>query len=166
MHASGFLQGAPMHAKARELFERFKPRIPFALTTVELPWLRSRIVRGREIGWEHLAAACSIPLAFPPMRIGGRRYVDGGFRAGLPLWAAEELGATSALALNVLNTVEFKVLKVLLWRKHGGENLRVQRLEPSRRLGSLRQAVVWNASNIERWIAQGEDDARRISITI
>ena len=66
--------------------------------------MRSRIVRDSEIRWEHLAATCSIPLAFPPMRIGGHLYVDGGFRAGLPLWAAEELGASSALALNVLNT--------------------------------------------------------------
>ncbi len=166
LHATGFLQGEPMHAKSRELFERFKPRIPFALTTVELPWMQSRIVRDRDIRWEHLAATCSIPLAFPPMRIGKQAYVDGGFRAGLPLWAAEELGATSALALNVLNTVEFRMLHVLLWRKSGGGNLKVQCLEPSRRLGSLKQAMVWNANNIVRWMAQGEDDARRISITI
>ena len=155
-----------MHAKARELFERFKPRVPFALTTVELPGLRSCIVRDSGIRWEHLAATCSIPLAFPPMRIGDRLYVDGGFRSGLPLWAAAELGAASALALNVLNTVEFRVLQGLLWRKRGGGNLTVQCLEPSRRLGSLKQAFIWHPNNIERWIAQGEEDARRISITI
>jgi len=166
LHSTGFLQGEPRHAKARELFERFKPRIPFALTTVELPSMRSRIVRASEIRWEHLAATCSIPLAFPPMPIDGRMYVDGGFRAGLPLWAAEELGATGALALNVLNTVEFRVLQVLLRRKRAGRNLQVQCLEPSRRLGSLKQAMLWNPNNIERWIRQGEDDARRISITI
>jgi len=166
LHSSGFLQGEPMQAKARELFERFKPRIPFALTTVELPWMRSRIVRGSEVRWQHLAATCSIPLAFPPMRIGEHLYVDGGFRAGLPLWAAGELGAASALALNVLNTVEFRVLKVLLWRQRSAGNLKVQCIEPSRRLGSLKQAIIWNANNIERWMAQGESDARRISITI
>jgi len=165
-HPTGFLQGEPMHAKSRELFERFKPRIPFALTTVELPWMRSCIVRDRDIRWEHLAATCSIPLAFPPVRIGEHLYVDGGFRAGLPLWAAEELGADSALALNVLSTVEFRVLQVLLWRRRGGGNLKAKCLEPSRRLGSLRDAMAWNANNIERWMAQGEEDARRISITI
>jgi NTE family protein len=166
LHSTGFLRGEPMHAKSRELFERFKPRVPFALTTVELPWMRSCIVRDSEIRWEHLAATCSIPLAFPPMRVGEHLYVDGGFRAGLPLWAAEELGATGALAMNVLNTVEFRVLQVLLWRKRVEGNLKVQCLEPSRRLGSLKQAFIWNANNIERWMAQGEEDARRISITI
>jgi NTE family protein len=165
LHATGFLNGAPLRAKARELFERFRPRIPFALTTVELPSLRSRIVRDSEMTWEHLAATASIPLAFPPMEIGGRRFVDGGFRAGLPLWAAEELGADDALALNVLNTVEFRVLQVLLWRRRRIGRLRVKQLEPSRRLGSLREAMQWNPNNIERWIAQGEEDARRSGIT-
>ena len=166
MHSTGFLQGGPMHAKSRELFERFKPRIPFALTTVELPWMRSCIVRDSQIRWEHLAATCSIPLAFPPVRIGEHLYVDGGFRAGLPLWAAEELGATGALALNVLNTAEFRVLQVLLWRKRTAGKLKVQCIEPSHRLGSLKQALTWNPNNIERWMAQGEEDAMRISITI
>ena len=77
---------------------------------VEVPSLRSRIVRETEITPLHLAASCSIPFVFPPVKIDGRYYVDGGFRAGLPLWAAEELGATRAIALNVLNTVEFRVL--------------------------------------------------------
>ena len=166
LHPTGFLKGEPLNKKARELFERFKPRIPYALTTVQVPSMRSCIVRDSEIRWEHLAATCSIPFAFPPVRIDGQLYVDGGFRAGLPLWAAEELGATSALALNVLNTVEFRVLQVLLWRKRPSGTVRVQCLEPSRRLGSLKQAVEWNANNIARWMAQGEEDARRNSITI
>ena len=63
--------------------------MPFALTIVELPRLRSLIVRDRDISWQH-PAACAIPFGFPPVEIAGRRYVDGGF-AGLPLWAAEEL---------------------------------------------------------------------------
>ncbi|MEO8595577.1 MAG: patatin-like phospholipase family protein [Candidatus Solibacter sp.] len=166
LHASGCLKGAPLHAKARDLFAKFKPRIPFALTMVELPSLRSRIVRDRDITWEHLAATASIPGGFPPVSIGGHLYVDGGFRAGLPLWAAEELGAERALALNVLNTPEFRVLQVLMRRKRASHKLRVTCLEPSRRLGSLRQAICWNPNNIECWMAQGEEDARRISFTM
>ncbi len=166
LHATGFLQGEPLHAKARELFERFSPRVPFALTTVELPWLKSHIVRDRDITWQHLAACCAVPLAFPPVEIGGRLYVDGGVRAALPLWAAEELGARRALALNVLNTPGFRLLHHVMRGRRAGNSLEVVRIEPSRRLGRLRDAVRWNAANIERWIAQGEQDAKCIASSI
>ena len=166
LHATGFLDGAPLRAKARELFERFSPRVPFALTTVEVPSLRCHIVRDREITWQHLAACCSIPLAFPPVEIGGRRYVDGGFRARLPLWAAEELGATRAVALDVLNTPGFRLLGRVMRGRRASGSLEVVRIEPSRRLGSLRDAVSWRAGNIERWIAQGEQDAQCIASSI
>jgi NTE family protein len=161
LHATGFLQGEPLRAKARELFERFQPRVPFALTTVEIPWLRCHIVRDRDITWQHLAASCAIPCAFPPVEIGGRHYVDGGFRGALPLWAAEELGATRAVALNVLNTPVFRLLHRAMRQRRAGGSLEVIRIEPSRRLGSLYDAVRWTAGNIERWIAQGEQDAKR-----
>jgi NTE family protein len=168
LHPTGFLQGAPLRAKARELFERFQPRVPFALTTVELPWLKPHIVRDRDITWQHLAASCAIPAAFPPVEIGGRRYVDGGLRGGLPLWAAHELGATRAVALNVLNTSGFRLLHRVMGRKSAAVSLEVVLIEPSRRLGRLRDAVRWSAGNIQRWIAQGEQDAKCIlsSITI
>ena len=69
LHSTGFLQGAPLRAKARDLFQQFQPRVPFALTIVELPSLRSRIVRDRDITWQHLAACCAIPFGFPPVEI-------------------------------------------------------------------------------------------------
>ena len=166
LHATGFLRGEPLHAKARELFERFSPRVPFALTTVEIPSLRCHIVRDRDITWRHLAATCAIPAAFPPVEIGGRRYVDGGLRAGLPLWAAQELGATRAVALNVLNTPAFRLLHRVMRGRRAGVSLEVVLVEPSRRLGSLHDAVRWSAGNIQRWIAQGEQDAKCIASSI
>ena len=166
LHATGLLQREPLHAKARELLERFQPRVPFALTTVELPALRCHIVRDSEITWQHLAACCAIPFGFPPVEIAGRRYMDGGLRAGLPLWAAEELGATQAVALNVLNTPGFRLLHRVMCGKCAGPSLQVVRIEPSSRLGSLRDAVCWSAGNIERWIAQGEQDAKCIVSSI
>jgi NTE family protein len=166
LHATGFLRGEPLRAKARELFERFQPRVPFALTTVELPWLKRRIVRDQDIAWQHLAASCAIPAAFPPVEIGGRRYVDGGLRGGLPLWAARELGATRAVALNVLNTPGFRLLHFAMGGKPAGTRMEVALIEPSRRLGRLRDAVRWSAGNIERWIAQGERDAKCIASSI
>ena len=163
LHAAGFLRGEPLHKRARELFERGKPKMPFALTMVEIPSLRSRIVRENEITPLHLAASCAIPLGFPPVKIDGRYYVDGGFRAGLPLWAAEELGATQAIALNVLNTVEFRMLGRLLWKQSARGTMKVKLLEPSERLGALRDAVVWDAEHVRRWIALGERDATRFA---
>jgi NTE family protein len=159
LHATGFLRGEPLHAKARELFERFSPRVPFALTMVELPWLQCRTVRGGEISSLHLAATGAMPVAFPPVKIGGRRYVDGGLRGGLPLHVAEKLGATRALALNVLSTPGFRLLHRVMGGERPSAALEVVRLEPSRRLGPVRDAVRWRAGNIERWIALGEEDA-------
>jgi NTE family protein len=166
LHATGCLRAEPLHEKARELFARFHPRMPFALTIVEVPSLRSRIVREKEVGPLHLAASCAIPFGFPPVKIDGRYYVDGGLRAGLPLWAAEELGATSAIALNVLNTPEFRMLGRLMWKKRARGDMKVTLLEPSQRLGALRDAVVWDPVRIRRWIAQGEQDATRIASSI
>src|ERR1039457_1113166 len=152
LHATGFLQGEPLRAKARELFERFQPRVPFALTTVEIPRLRCHIVRDGDITWQHLAASGAIRCACPPVEIGGRHYVDGGMRGALPLWAAQELGATRAVALNVLNTPVFRLLHRSMLQRTAGASLEVVRIEPSRRLGRLRDAVTWSAGNIERGI--------------
>jgi predicted acylesterase/phospholipase RssA len=149
---------------ARELFDLYRPRMPFALTIVELPSLRCHIIREDQVTWRHLAASCAIPFGFPPVEIDGRFYVDGGFRGALPLWAAESLGAQRALALNVLNTPVFRLLHRVMWLKRASAALQVTRLEPSRRLGSLRDAVVWNASNIECWIEMGRSDASSITM--
>ena len=91
LHSCGLLRREALDAKARELAARFQPCMPFGLTIVELPGLAVRLVRGEEITWQHLAAACAIPFGFPPVRIGGKLYVDGGLKGGLPLWAAEQM---------------------------------------------------------------------------
>lgn len=154
-----------MHAralreKARELFARFQPRMPVGVTIVEVPSLRIRVVRGREVQWQHLAATVAIPVVFPPINVDGRWYVDGGFRAALPLRSAEEMGATRAIALNVLTTWHFRVLRRILWRPAPTPQLAITLLEPSQPLGSIKDAVVWSPENIRRWIALGEKDAR------
>ena len=152
---------ARMYDLARHICSRFPQRSAFALTMVEVPSLRLRIVRENEVEWQHLAASGSIPCVFPPVKVDGRWYVDGGFRGALPLWAAEELGATRAVALNVLNTPLFRMLRRTMFGRTASSALEVIPIEPSERLGSLYDAVVWNAKNIERWIELGECDARR-----
>jgi NTE family protein len=160
LHWTGCLRPDALHAKARDLFERYTPRVPFGLTLVEMPSLRLRLVRGPEITWRHLAAACSVPLGFPPVEIDGRRYVDGGLRSSLPLWAAEELGASEAIALNCLTTFPFRALRTIFRPRRPSPRLAVTLIEPSRPLGSVRDAIFWNSATIEGWIAQGVEDGK------
>ena len=50
-----------------------------------------------------LYASCALPLYFPPLEVGGRRFADGGLRAVLPLEAAHQLEPDADLfvAVNV-----------------------------------------------------------------
>jgi NTE family protein len=159
LHRSGWLRPEPLYEKARELYEAGRPRMPFALTLTELPKLHLRIVRGEDVRWEHLAATCSIPLSYPPVKIDGRRYVDGGTRGSLPLWAAEKLGADRAIGLRCLTLWPFDAIRRLAPPPEPSPRLHVTVIKPSRKLGSVKTAVVWTAANIERWIEQGAEDA-------
>ncbi len=151
-----------LHKKARHLFESYRPQIPFGLTVVQIPQFRPTLVRGPEIEWRHLAATCSIPLVFPSIRINGRRYVDGGLLGALPLWAAQEMGATRAIALNCLNTPSFRLLhRSMRWRIPRAPSLQVVRIEPSVPLGTMIDTGVWSRPKIERWIALGERDGNQ-----
>jgi len=150
-----------LRAKAREMFEKYHPVLPFGLTVVEVPRLRPKLVCDSEITALHLAAAASIPLVFPPVRIGGKRYVDGGLMGALPLWAAEKMGATRVIALNVLNSLPFRALHTVMRPPRASGSLEVTLLQPSERLGPLRAAACWSAQNAERWITLGRRDGER-----
>lgn len=51
---------------------------------------------GKSVGWARgeivprVIASCSIPVIFPPVRINGVNYVDGGVLRNLPAWAIRE----------------------------------------------------------------------------
>lgn len=150
----------PLCRQARELAERFHPRIPFGLTIVDVRRMRVRLVQDGEITWQHLAATCSIPVFFPPVAVDGRRYVDGGLLGALPVWAAEEMGATRAIAVNCLHGWPFRMLRAVLRPREASNALQVVTIQPSERLGSLRSALVWSRPTIERWIALGERDGK------
>jgi NTE family protein len=162
----GLFRAEALHQRARELFLRYQPRIPFGLTVVEVPRLRARLVRGSAVTWRHLAATCAIPFCFPPVRIQDRWCVDGGLLGALPLWAAEEMGATRAIAVNALNTLPFRMLHKAMRGPRSSAALEVIRIDPSVELGSLRDAVCWSRANVERWIEQGQRDANRVVTSI
>lgn len=166
LHSKGFLRPKMLHQKARELCARSRPCMPFGLTLAEVPRLRAHLIRDSEVTWRHLAAACSIPLAFPPVEIEGKRYVDGGLLGALPTWAAEEMGATHAIAVNAINILPFKLLRLVIRPRRPTAALKVFMIEPSKPLGSLKEAVMWSPSTIRRWIDQGECDGNRAATSI
>lgn len=162
----GFWDPAPLEESARRLFERYQPRIPYALTLTEVPRMRPRLVRGEDVTWRHLVASCAVPCGFPPVRIDGKLYVDGGMLAVLPLWAAAECGATRAVAVNALPVMPSWVVRTfarMAYRVGPGvpaslplEVLHITRPAP---LGSIRDAIHWSRANVLRWIDWGEQDA-------
>ena len=161
LHSTGILLPKSLHERSRELRSRLQPRMPFGLTLAEVPRLRAHLIQGPEVTWRHLAAACSIPLAFPPVEIEGKYYVDGGLLGALPTWAAEEMGATHAIAVNAINIMPFRMMRAVIRPRRPSAALKVFTIEPSKPLGSLRDAVVWSPSTIRRWIEQGECDGNR-----
>jgi len=153
----------------RLMTSHYSPRTSYGLTVTDLFRLRPKTFRDGDITWRHLTASCALPLVLAPVRIDGRWYVDGGLLNGLPVWAAVEMGATRIVALHVIPEFPSALLKpvVKAFRFACGYNpplpagVELDVIYPSSLLGSARDALVWKRSNIERWLAQGEQDANR-----
>ncbi|MCO4773594.1 MAG: patatin-like phospholipase family protein [Deltaproteobacteria bacterium] len=62
------------------------------------PFFRPRRAR---IGPEHVLASSAIPLLFPPVKVGGRHYLDGGLGMNTPLRPALRMGADRVLVLSL-----------------------------------------------------------------
>jgi NTE family protein len=150
-----------LHQKAQDLFARYQPRKAYGLTVVEVPHFHTRLVRGPEVTWRHLAATCAIPGAFAPVSIDGKLFVDGGLLGSLPVWAAEEMGATRAIAVNCLTGAPFNMMRSVMRPRAPSPAFDVALIEPSEPLGSLRDTVCWSHTNIQRWVELGERDAKR-----
>ena len=162
---NGCIDPAALDRHVRNWYARFKPRVPYSATVVEVPQLRLVRVPHSQITPEHLMASCAVPFGYPPVRIGGRLYVDGGLLDILPIWAAAEMGATRVIAVNVLPLMPSRPLRAVLAvvRLLGRKTAKVADLDvvtigPRTPLGSIRDALTWRPENVRRWIQQGEDD--------
>jgi NTE family protein len=162
----GFIDPSGLARQVKDWYAWFKPRVPYSATIVELPRLRLVRVPGEQITPQHLMASCAIPSGYPPVRINGKLYVDGGVLDVLPLWAAAEMGATRVIAVNVLPVMPSRPLRVALRVAHflgqkapGVDGLDVVNIIPRAPLGSMRDALTWSAMSVRNWIRQGEVDA-------
>jgi len=134
---------------------------------VDVMRMRQVYVTGDRMTPAHMRASCAIPFGYPPVRIDGRYYVDGGLLAPVPLWAAVQMGATTAVVVNALPVMPSRLLGVVVgtFRKVAAPpshfpSLEVIEIRPAGPLGSVREAVNWSEENARKWIAQGERDAR------
>ncbi|MGO9257675.1 MAG: patatin-like phospholipase family protein [Bryobacteraceae bacterium] len=162
----GCIDPAALARHVRDLYARFKPRVPYSATMVEVPRLRLVRVLHDRITPEHLMASCAVPFGYPPVRIDGKLYVDGGVLDILPIWAAVEMGATRVIAVNALPLISSLPLRAALRVAHlvgrkppEVSGVEVVEIRPRAPLGSVRDALVWSPENMRRWIQQGEEDA-------
>jgi NTE family protein len=162
----GFAKFRDLQPNIRLMMSRYTPRISFAITVTDLLRLKPKIFRDEQITWRHLAASCALPGVLPQIRIGGRLYSDGGLLNPLPVWAAVELGATRIVGLHALPELPSAWLRVLARPFRGRHNpplpagLELNVICPKRTLGSLSDSLHWKRDNIERWLAQGAEDAQ------
>ena len=163
----GFFDADRFHRSVDALFARFRPRIPFVINLVEVPRFRPICVTGDRITAAHLRASCAIPFGYPPEKIDGKYYVDGGLLSPVPIWAAVEKGATSAVVINVLEFMPSVALRAVVGTfravmapKVDFPSLETTWIRPSEALGTVRDALSWREENVRRWIALGERDAR------
>ena len=145
---------SPLRAAAEDLHARYTPRIPFGLVVFQLRGWATHLVQHPDITPSHLLAACSIPFVLPPVRIAGRRYIDGGVFAKLPVFAALAMGATRIIAVDVLP--DFNP-----WR-HDPAGPDVTLIKPSEKLGDVKDIFYWKRENIARWIDLGIRDAAQL----
>jgi predicted acylesterase/phospholipase RssA len=167
---NGIFDSRPLHQRIQQIWSSYRPRTEVGVTATDLLRLRPHLFRNEEIGWEHLAASCAVLACYAQVRIGGRWYTDGGLLSVLPLWAAPCMGASRVIAINALPLVPSFTVRTLVraLRAAARRNLPVPPgldvtvISPSRPLGSVRDAVMWNPDAAARWIGEGEKDAIRI----
>jgi NTE family protein len=161
------LDPAMLDAWIQEMCRERQPKVDYAAVVTTLPSLRHHVFRWPEVRWEHLAASCGVPVFLPLRRIDGALCADGGIIDPLPLWAAVDLGATSIVSVNVLCRRPLPVRTLVgTLRKYSGYDARPPNglpcleINPSGRLGTVKDSMYWSRSNADRWIDLGRRDAQ------
>lgn len=163
---NGWFDPTPLRAQAEGIWRDYKPSIPFGVVVTELPGLHARLVEHPNVLAAHLHATCSIPLFLPTVKIGAKRYLDGGIFEKLPLWAAIQMGATRIIAIDSLPRVGrwwlhlgIELAHAFKPRRRYPADLDLTIISPSELLGDADAAVFWKRPNIERWVDLGQRDA-------
>jgi NTE family protein len=163
---NGVFDPRPLERRARLLVENQKLQVDYGVALLRLPRLQRALFRNGEVTWRHLVAACAVPVGFPPVRIAGRLYCDGGLLEPTPVWAAAAMGATRVIAVNASRFIPppgigtiIKGLRMLGRRSVPADLANVVMITPKEPLGKMLEGAVWRRENTRRWIEMGEADA-------
>ncbi len=161
---NGYFDPGPLLDRAQALQREYPRKLPLGIVAIEIPKCRQLLFRDDEITPEHLVATCSILLFYPSVRINGYRLVDGGLFESTPVWAAGEMGATRVIAVNALPKITPWAIHLVLSGMHRlrrmpvSQSLQVSVISPSGPMGTARDAMIWKADNVRRWIEMGIRD--------
>ena len=103
LSTSGFIRGEKLQNYInRQVGNRPIQNLPrkFAAVATEFDSGRSVVFRSGNTG-QAVRASASIPNVFQPAVINGKRYVDGGLTAPVPVSAARQMGANVVIAVDI-----------------------------------------------------------------
>ncbi|OAM30613.1 esterase [Eikenella sp. NML03-A-027] len=103
LSTSGFIRGEKLQNYInRQVGNRPIQNLPhkFAAVATEFDTGRSVVFRSGNTG-QAVRASASIPNVFQPAVINGKRYVDGGLTAPVPVSAARQMGANVVIAVDI-----------------------------------------------------------------
>jgi len=107
LHLRSILKAAPLRRLIEELVpaRRFSDlSVPLTVTAVDLDTGELVLFgAGAQVAplVDVLCASCALPMYYPPVLLGGRRYGDGGLRGVVPLEPASELEVELVVAVDV-----------------------------------------------------------------
>ena len=107
LHVRSLLKSAPLRRLIEELVpaRRFSDlAVPLTVTAVDLDSGELALFgAGAQLAplVDVLCASCALPMYYPPVLLGGRRYGDGGLRGVVPLEPAAELEVELVVAVDV-----------------------------------------------------------------
>ena len=103
LSTSGFIRGEKLQNYInRQTGNRPMQSFPLRFAAVATEFDTGRnVVFNRGNAGQAVRASASIPNVFQPATIGGKRYVDGGLTAPVPVGAARNLGANVVIAVDI-----------------------------------------------------------------
>jgi predicted acylesterase/phospholipase RssA len=150
------------------------PRHDLWVTLTAWPSCALHVAKGPRWSPEHFVATCAVPAILPPVRVNGKRYMDGGTFCPLPLRVAIVAGATEIVAVDLLAVPPSMLIRrariaVAAVRNlvHGEPveatpeelaRVRLVRVQCPQPLGTLDDCFTWDPQRIELLAQAGYRD--------